>query len=584
MCSPSPAHCVTRSCRENRFIWQLRSLVLLLLRRRGLRLLFCCKPQIAEGGCQPSASVTCCQVNQGNMPGIQSTFLAMDTEEGVEVVWNELLFTDKKAFKAHEEKIKTMFEQLVLVDHPNIVKLHKYWLDVKDSKARVIFITEYVSSGSLKQFLKKTKKNHKAMNARAWKRWCTQILSALSFLHSCEPPIIHGNLTSDTIFIQHNGLIKIGSVWHRVFANALPDDLRSPIRIEREELRNLHFFPPEYGQKTDGTAVDIFSFGMCALEMAVLEIQTNGDTRVSEEAIMRARHSLDDPNMREFILSCLTLNPDKRPTANSLLFHRVLFEVHSLKLLAAHCFINNQYLMPENVVEEKIKELDLNMVMAEIRREGRPGAQWRYSEVSFLELDKFLEDVRNGIYPLMNFAVSRPHALPRALSQPPEDPQKAKTPTPEPFDVETRKVVQMQCNMELNEDKTQWHLTLLLILEDKLHRQLSYDLLPTDNSKDLATELVHYGFIHEVRLLVRRATVIVPHGWCLVPYSPSAARSSHVAQAAALCCAPAFAQCLSVRFFWAPYFAPVVLKGQPSSSDGSPHSLHQLTAFLNVKA
>lgn len=133
------------------------------------------------------------QVNQGNMPGIQSTFLAMDTEEGVEVVWNELLFTDKKAFKAHEviapggeecahgslcllypkssfspdleplptflcslcspavppelpsqlsflciqEKIKTMFEQLVLVDHPNIVKLHKYWLDVKDSKARV---------------------------------------------------------------------------------------------------------------------------------------------------------------------------------------------------------------------------------------------------------------------------------------------------------------------------------------------------------------------------------------------------------------------------------------------------------------
>uniref|UniRef100_A0A8C0ZFR3 Nuclear receptor binding protein 2 n=1 Tax=Cyanistes caeruleus TaxID=156563 RepID=A0A8C0ZFR3_CYACU len=262
-------------------------------------------------------------------------------------------------------------------------------------------------------------------------------------------------------------------------------------------------------------------------QMAVLEIQTNGDTRVSEEAIARARHSLDDPNMREFILSCLTLNPDKRPTANNLLFHRVLFEVHSLKLLAAHCFINHQYLMPENVVEEKIKELDLNMVMAEIRREGRPGAQWRYSEVSFLELDKFLEDVRNGIYPLMNFAVSRPHALPRALSQPQEDPQKAKTPTPEPFDVETRKVVQMQCNMELNEDKSQWHengqgksawgitagndtgksdwerpqpvsmLTLLLILEDKLHRQLSYDLLPTDNSKDLATELVHYGFIHE---------------------------------------------------------------------------------------
>lgn len=32
-----------------------------------------------------------------------------------------------------------------------------------------------------------------------------------SYLHSCEEPIIHGNLTCDTIFIQNTGLIKIGS-------------------------------------------------------------------------------------------------------------------------------------------------------------------------------------------------------------------------------------------------------------------------------------------------------------------------------------------------------------------------------------
>nr|XP_054368390.1 nuclear receptor-binding protein 2 isoform X3 [Mirounga angustirostris] len=407
------------------------------------------------------------QVNQGNMPGVQSTFLAMDTEEGVEVVWNELHFGDRKAFAAHEEKIQTMFEQLVLVDHPNIVKLHKYWLDASEARAR------------------------------AWKRWCTQILSALSFLHACSPPIIHGNLTSDTIFIQHNGLIKIGSVWHRIFSNALPDDLRSPIRAEREELRNLHFFPPEYGEVADGTAVDIFSFGMCALEMAVLEIQANGDTRVTEEAITRARHSLSDPNMREFILSCLARDPSHRPSAHNLLFHRVLFEVHSLKLLAAHCFIQHQYLMPENVVEEKTKAVDLHAVLAEIPRPPRPPLQWRYSEVSCLELDKFLEDVRNGIYPLMNFAAARPLGLPRVLAPPPEEAQKAKTPTPEPFDSETRKVIQMQCNLERSEDKARWHLTLLLVLEDRLHRQLTYDLLPTDSAQDLATELVHYGFVHE---------------------------------------------------------------------------------------
>ncbi len=48
------------------------------------------------------------QVSQGNVPGVESASLAMDTEEGVEVVWNEVLFHDKKVFKTVEVK-KTKF-------------------------------------------------------------------------------------------------------------------------------------------------------------------------------------------------------------------------------------------------------------------------------------------------------------------------------------------------------------------------------------------------------------------------------------------------------------------------------------------
>uniref|UniRef100_A0A4W6DSL8 Nuclear receptor binding protein 2b n=1 Tax=Lates calcarifer TaxID=8187 RepID=A0A4W6DSL8_LATCA len=403
------------------------------------------------------------QVSQGNVPGVESASLAMDTEEGVEVVWNEVLFSDKKVFKAQEEKIKEMFENLMQVEHPNIVKFHKYWLDMKESQARVIFITEYMSSGSLKQFLKKTKKNHKTMNVKAWKRWCTQILSALSYLHSCDPPIIHGNLTCDTIFIQHNGLIKIGSVF--------PDaSVHGKGRQHRDEQRNLHFFAPEYGGKYD-YAIDIFSFGICALEMAVLEIQANGDTAVSKEAIANAGQSLEDPLMREFTQSCLRHEAKLRPTAHDLLFHRVLFEVHSLKLLAAHCLINNQYLLPENCVEEKTKSFDPSAVMAEIKHEDRQGVQLKYSHVSPLELDKFLEDVKNGIYPLMNFASSRPHPVPRALSLSQEQVETVKTPTPEPQETETRKVSP--------QNSLQYRLSLFLKMDDKLHRQLSCDILPS---------------------------------------------------------------------------------------------------------
>lgn len=39
--------------------------------------------------------------------------------------------------------MKEMFENLMQVDHPNIVKFHKYWLDIGDNHARVTHAHTY---------------------------------------------------------------------------------------------------------------------------------------------------------------------------------------------------------------------------------------------------------------------------------------------------------------------------------------------------------------------------------------------------------------------------------------------------------
>ncbi|XP_065355240.1 nuclear receptor-binding protein homolog [Calliphora vicina] len=473
------------------------------------------------------------EVDQRDVPGIDCVHLAMDTEEGVEVVWNEVQYASLQELKSQEDKMCQVFDNLLQLDHQNIVKFHRYWTDtIHPDRPRVIFITEFMSSGSLKQFLKRTKRNAKRLPLEAWRRWCTQILSALNYLHSCTPPIIHGNLTCDSIFIQHNGLVKIGTV--------VPDAVHYSVRHQQHkdiEQAAQHFIAPEYGAAEQLTAAaDIYAFGMCALEMAALEIQNSAGetTTINEETILKTINSLDHDLQRDLIFKCLRRNPSERPNANDLLFHPLLFEVHSLKLLAAHCLIfspKNRTMFSETIIDGMMQKYNRpDVVMAHIQcvssieedmpqqntdtaattpeeqAEQQPQKQLvrkvtikEYTLVdvpSADKLEKFVEDVKFGVYPLTAFSGKKPpHFRSRAAS--PERADSVKSASPEPVDIESRRIVNMMCSVKkIKEGSSDILMTILLRMDDKMNRQLSCDVNENDTASDLTQELVRLGFVH----------------------------------------------------------------------------------------
>ena len=98
------------------------------------------------------------QVEQHDIPNLDNSYLAIDGEEGLEVVWNEIRYSERKSMQSNDTRLSRIFNRLVQLNHNNIVHIHKYWIDKENP--RLIFITEYMSGGTLRLFLKKTRSSN----------------------------------------------------------------------------------------------------------------------------------------------------------------------------------------------------------------------------------------------------------------------------------------------------------------------------------------------------------------------------------------------------------------------------------------
>ena len=104
----------------------------------------------------------------------------------------------------------------------------------------------------------------KQLSMEVIKRWSLQILEALNYLHTRDPPIIHRDLKCSNIFIDgKTSTILIGDL--RLSTRRV--DSKMSIAGTPEFMAPEIFASGVYDEK-----VDIYAFGMCVLELITKKV------------------------------------------------------------------------------------------------------------------------------------------------------------------------------------------------------------------------------------------------------------------------------------------------------------------------
>ncbi|KAM5145456.1 serine/threonine-protein kinase WNK3 [Mantella aurantiaca] len=255
----------------------------------------------------------------------KTVFKGLDTETWVEVAWCEL--QDRKLTKAEQQRFKEEAEMLKGLQHPNIVRFYDSWESTLKGKKCIVLVTELMTSGTLKTYLKR----FKVMKPKVLRSWCRQILKGLQFLHTRTPPIIHRDLKCDNIFITGpTGSVKIGDL-------GLATLMRTS--FAKSVIGTPEFMAPEMYEEHYDESVDVYAFGMCMLEMATSEYPYSECQNAAQiyrkvtSGIKPASfNKVTDPEVKEIIESCIRQNKTERLSIKDLLNHAFFAEDTGLRV------------------------------------------------------------------------------------------------------------------------------------------------------------------------------------------------------------------------------------------------------------
>ncbi|KAJ8534501.1 hypothetical protein K7X08_016229 [Anisodus acutangulus] len=247
----------------------------------------------------------------------KEVYIGYDRVDEIEVAWNQIVYYVEDEALKNPEKLFVEATMLNSLIHERVMKCFKYWFDSKSKTLNMI--TELFPSGSLKEYMSKYD-NGIDVDLGRIKNWGRQILEGLNFLHSQSPKIIHRDIKCDNVFVDSDGKqVKLGDFGLAVRL------MEGNFVKEKEAKGTPEFMAPECYDGEYNELVDVYSFGMCLLEMVTGEYPyTECNNRIH---IFKKVHTgvkpaslgkVKDSRVKDIIEKCL-LPVSVRPSAEELL-------------------------------------------------------------------------------------------------------------------------------------------------------------------------------------------------------------------------------------------------------------------------
>ena len=224
-------------------------------------------------------------------------------------VVNKKKVVDANLLQQLRREIRIMYS----LNHPHIVKLHNHFEDDNN----FYLVLELAEGGTVFQKLAKFKSFDEAAAAQ----YMREIILAVEYLHSRDPPIIHRDIKPENLLLDkegRDGRIKLADFgWSNFF---------NPDRTRMTYCGTLDYLAPEMiNQQGHSTNLDLWNLGVLLFELLTGSAPFQASNQAAMfEKILKVRITFPKnfpPLAKDLISKLLKANPDERIQLTEIVNH-----------------------------------------------------------------------------------------------------------------------------------------------------------------------------------------------------------------------------------------------------------------------